>query len=131
MVVWTAAIFERLFSEFLARLLVSRGQKWVEARQTITENGRRTNLTKQFKRITGTPFEKAVDEFGVRGLYHAWQETKKQRNYLLHSSPTAVGPDTAERAFEVAKNVIGLFAFLQNKYCIVPAFADVVPAVGV
>jgi hypothetical protein len=126
-VVWTVAMYERLFSDLLVRMLVSRGNQWVEAGEVVSKKCRRADLRKKlFKETSGISLEKAVDEFGVPGLYQGWQEVATRRNNFLHITPGAISADLAERAFEIAKNGFGLFAYLQNKCCVAGALARIV-----
>jgi hypothetical protein len=122
-VVSTAALYEKLFSDFLVRLLVSQGTTWPEAKQTVAKKPRRVDRIRIFEGITGASLDKAVGAFGVRGLYAGWQDIARRRNYFLHVTPGAINAAMAERAFNLAKNALALFAFLQNKYCVAPASA--------
>lgn len=117
-VVSTAALFESLFSDFLVRLLVSRGRAYGEARKTVAKMRRRDDLKKLFKETTRTPLLKAVGEFGVSGLYEGWQDVATRRNRFLHITPGAISADMAEKAFNIAKNAFGLFAYLHNRFCV-------------
>lgn len=120
-VVSTAALFERLFSQFLVRLLVSEGRDYRESRKMVGRIRRRDHLRRLFNQTVRIPLHKAVGEFGVRGLYEGWQYTAERRNGFLHVTPRAVSADMAERAFKLAKDAFGLFAFLHNRFCVATA----------
>jgi hypothetical protein len=117
-VVSTAALYDRLFSDFLIRLLESRGESCTDARQEVRRAGRRDDLKDLFRKATGVTLPKAVAEFGVRGLYEGWRDTTKRRNDFLHVTPEAINRQMAERAFNAAKNALGLFAHLHNRFCL-------------
>lgn len=116
-VVSTSALFERLFYDLLVRLLVSRGKDWAEARSTVAKMQRRVDRKRLFQEITKTSLEKAVREFGERGIYAGWQDIARRRNYYLHLTPGAISAAMAKRAFNLAKNAFGLFASLHNRFC--------------
>ena len=117
-VVSTAALFERLFSDLLVRLAGSRGSEWPDAKEIVAKTQRRVSRIRLFEKMTGTSLERSVREFGVRGLYAGWQDIARRRNLYLHVTPGAISAAMAERAFNLAKNAFGLFAFLHNKHCV-------------
>ena len=115
-VLLTASLFERLLHDLLIQLLVGRGMSGQQARKTVRKRHRREELHELFWVVTGTCLERAVGEFGVRGLYEAWQSVADRRNKFLHITSRAISADMAERAFNIAKCAFPLFAFLQNRY---------------
>jgi hypothetical protein len=115
-VVLTASLFERLLHDLLIKLLVGRGMSDPEARQTVRKRRRREELQELFWILTGTSLQKAVGEFGVRGLYEEWQSIADRRNKFLHITSGAISADMAEKAFDIAKRAFPLFALLQNRY---------------
>jgi hypothetical protein len=119
-VVSTAALYDKLFSEFLVRLLESRGEGHADASKEVAKKSRRDDLRALFQKFTGTALHKAVGQFGVRSLYGDWQDVTHRRNEYLHATPEAINRQMAEKAFNAAKNAFGLFSFLHNKYCLVP-----------
>ena len=119
----TASLFEQLFREFLVELLVSKGEKYRDARRFVSDLRRWRQQEERFKSVTGAPLHKAIDGFGVTGLYQAWRDVAKRRNDYSHVSPWAVGAQTAESAFGAAKNAFGLFSYLHNAHCLAPVSA--------
>jgi hypothetical protein len=117
-VVLTGSLFERLFHDLLVQVLARRGMTNPEAHRTVDKRRRREDLLELFWIATGTRPQEAIGEFGVRGLYEGWQDIADRRNKFLHVSPGVVSAVMAERAFNLAKNAFGLFAFLHNKHCV-------------
>jgi hypothetical protein len=117
-VVSTAALFDKLMSDFIMRLLQSRGDTQADAKRKVSQMHRRDDLKKSFRSATGVSLEKAVSGFKARGLYESWQQTNKRRNDTLHRTPEAVDSVFAEKAFDAAKNSFGLFAYLHNRFCL-------------
>lgn len=122
----TASLYEQLFREFLAQLLVSRGDGHAEARKSISKLRTWKKLKDQFENAVGISLHEAVEGFGEPHLYETWRRLAKHRNDYNHVNPWAISARTAEAAFDAAKNAFALFSFLHNAYCLAP-----VPAVTV
>jgi hypothetical protein len=119
-VVATASLFEELLRELLTGVLVCKGEPYLKARDAVSMVRSRAQATALFKKLTGVSLSRAVREFPVPGLFDAWQEAARKRNDYVHITPSAVGAEASERAFNAAKNAFGLFSFLHNQYSLAP-----------
>lgn len=116
----TASLYEQLFREFLAQLLVTRGDGHAHARKSVSKLRSWKKLKEQFENTAGIPFREAVVGFGEPHLYETWRRLAKHRNDFNHVNPWAISARTAEAAFNIAKNAFALFCFLHNAYCLAP-----------
>ncbi len=114
----TANLFDRLLSDFLVRVLASRGVENPKARQRVHQLRSRHRKKRLFEEVTSARLDEAVNGYGVRGLYQKWQQVAKWRNDVQHVTLWAAGARRADSAFNIAKHAFGLFAFLHNKYCV-------------
>jgi hypothetical protein len=119
LVVSTESLYRKLLSGLIIRLLVSGGMAYVEARKKARTEWRYAELVRLFEKQAHITLREAVMGFGVRGLYDRWRHISTLRNRYSHESPLSVNSEVAEKAFDLAKNAFGLFAFLQNTYCVV------------
>jgi hypothetical protein len=117
-VLFTAAMLERLFGQLLLRMFVRSGNDWEKARAAVRNLRRHEDREKGFAKLVGVSLEKAVGQSGVAGFYAGWKEIRNLRNKFLHGMPFVIHVSDTERAFELAKDAFRLFAHPHNEFCV-------------
>ncbi len=118
-VLLTAAMLEKLLRELLLRMLVKRsGGDWEESRKRLRKVGRQDGREDIFQNLTGTGLREAIAGVGVPDFYDSWRKLRELRNEFMHGKPFVIGVSNTEKAFDVAQGAFGVFAGLQNRFCV-------------
>jgi hypothetical protein len=124
-VILTCTLLERLFSNLLTLILTCKGMTRTEAIKKIRKLGDFKKRCKEFKDATGISLEETIGKCSIPNFFSDWQEVRKARNNFVHGTPYAIGVTTSEKAFNLAKNAFSVFAYLQNRFCVMQTGVDV------
>jgi hypothetical protein len=109
-VLLAAAMVEKLFKGFMSRVLA--------AKRNLKKFPRHKDLKQLFTELTGERLDAAITSIGFPEFYSKWQFIRDARNEFMHGSSFAIGANTAEEAFDVARESFGVFAELHNEFCL-------------
>lgn len=119
-VILTVVLLEELFYDLLILLHNCRGMTWQDAYERVDRERRFDDRAKDFKKTSGVPLKKAIDECSIPNFFSDLKNVLKARNNFIHQSPFAIESKTAETAFNLAKNAFSIFAYLQTRFCVKP-----------
>lgn len=112
-------IFEGLLEEFLEGFMEKRGNS-PEVIHLILN--RYKNVEERagtvYKDLTGNGFKEDLESMKFNGWHKDWMEIKDTRNRLLHVKQIFVKEDVLEKTKRRSENITGIFAGLNNKYCV-------------
>jgi Rad3-related DNA helicase len=114
----TVSLLEQLLRQLLFRMLDRNGTPIDRVSTPVRRKWNYKKCEERFKELAGVSLREAICFVESSAYYDDWNKIRDLRNKLLHQFPCCVGPDDAERAFEVGKNSFAVFATLHNKFCI-------------
>lgn len=119
-VILFCSLFEGLLEDFLETFLKNQGNsKEVICALLNCYKNVEARIDNLYKQLASKSFIDDLKSMGFKGWYENWKEIKTVRNQLLHVKTIYVNEDTFEKVTNNSKDLITIFANLNNKYCLV------------
>jgi hypothetical protein len=110
---------ETLFEMFLTDLFLRQGRPpaWI---QLILRKNRSLNLrlTYLLKETLDTNFSSVIQGSPFEGFDRGWATIRSTRNVLTHARPTDLDENVSQHAYDLSRESLALFAWLNNQYCV-------------
>ena len=117
-IILACTLLEKLFDDLLVLLYTCKGVGHAEAEAKVRRLWGFDERCRTFKKYAGLSLKDAIGQCSIRDFFSDWEEVRDKRNKFVHGNPFAIGVDSTEKAFNLAKNAFSLFAHLQNSFCV-------------
>lgn len=120
-VILTASLLEGLFNDFLINLLEKEKVSYKIAVIFVEKLGQIGNFCDKFnlfEKITNHKFKTSIKNYGDLDYYKDWELIRRKRNEFMHAKTYILKSEVVEKALKLANTSFGLFAELNNKYCL-------------
>jgi hypothetical protein len=118
-VILTCDFLELLLEMFFRDLFVKqrRPHSWIHL--TLKKNkSLDLRLTYLFKETLHVSFSSAIQETSFGGFARRWTMIRSAKYSFLHGDPADSDKNTAKEAYDLARDALILFAWLNNRYCV-------------
>ncbi len=118
-VILACDFLETLLEIFFRDLFVKQGRpaSWI---QLIFRKNKSLDLRLRylFKETVHVGFAAAIEGTPFEGFDRRWALIRSTKSVLLHTGPPAVDEKLAREAYDLSRDSLALFAWLNNRYCV-------------
>lgn len=115
-VIFTCALFDRLFFDLVVRSYVMRGVPIEVAREITEKHVSFQVMEAAFKKNSGIGFSAAITKAGFTDFYDEWKSLTNARNRFLHRAVSSSLLENRELAFKLALQALDVFGRVSNNH---------------